>query len=71
MYPLAFETVGGPGPTARTSLATARKLIEEATGNPRASEYLLQNLALDVQRGYASDVMGTMLAYQGPGLQLW
>ena len=63
VFPLTVETLGGPGPTTRTLLVTVGRFVREATGNPRASEYFLQKLSLDVQRGNAAAVLGNMLAY--------
>lgn len=68
--PLAFETLGGPGPATKTLLSTVGQLVQEATGCPRAAEFLLQKLSLDVQRGNAAAVMGTMIAYKEPLLSL-
>ena len=68
--PLAFETLGGPGPATRTLLDSVGHLIEEATGCRRAREYLLQRLSLDVQRGNAAAIMGTMAAYRGPHMDV-
>ena len=68
--PLAFETLGGPGPLTRDLLMSVGQRLEEATGCHRAGDFLLQKLSLDVQRGNAAAVMGTLQAYQGPQLAL-
>ena len=68
--PLAFETLGTPGPATRTLLDSVGQQIEQVTGCKRAREYLLQRLSLDVQRGNAAAVMGTMAAYTGPHLDV-
>lgn len=58
--PLAFETLGGPGPRTSDLLKTVGGLLQVTTGNPRAGEFLRQRLSLDVQRGNAASVMGTL-----------
>lgn len=63
--PLAFETLGGPGPATRELLSSVGRLLVEATGCRRAGGYLLQRLSIDVQRGNAVAVMGTMLDCEG------
>ena len=68
--PLTFETLGGPGPQTKTLLVTVGQLLMEATGCSRAGEFLLQRLSLDVQRGNAAAVMGTLQGYHGPHLGL-
>ena len=68
--PLAFETLGAPAPATSALLDTVGQLIEETTGCKRAREYLLQRLSLEVQRGNAAAVMGTMASYRGPPLEM-
>ena len=58
--PLAFETLGGPGPLTTNLLRGVCDRLERAAGDPRAGAFLLQRLSLDVQRGNAAAVMGTM-----------
>ena len=66
--PLAFETLGGPGPATRSLLTTVGQLLYETTGCWRAPQFLLQKLSMDVQRGNVAAVMGTLQDYRGPSL---
>lgn len=67
-YPLAFETLGGPGPITKTLLEKVGKRLVEATGDERAHQFLQQRLSIDTQRGNAAAVMGTLARWTGPGL---
>ena len=58
--PLAFETLGGPGPLTACLLEGVCQRLVRATGDPRAGTFLRQRLSLDIQRGNAVAVTGTM-----------
>ena len=58
--PLGFETFGSWGSEAKELIqCIGRKLIDK-TGEARASEFLRQRLSIEIQRGNAASVMGTM-----------
>ena len=64
---LAFETLGGPGPTTKELLVTIGQLLQEATiRNFTAEKFQIQRLSLDIQRGNAAAVIGTLETYWGP-----
>ena len=67
--PLAFETLGGPGPLTATLVEQVSRALEQATGDKRSSAFLSQRLSLDVQRGNAISVFGTMREWLDPGLR--
>ena len=67
-FPLAFETLGGPGPRTKQLLDKVGDLLERSTGDPRSGEFLRQRLSLDIQRGNAASVLGTLARWRGPGL---
>ena len=66
--PLAFETLGGPGPLTKQLLGKVADLLIKVTGDKRAGEFFRQRLSLDVQRGNAAAVLGTLVEWSGPGL---
>ena len=68
--PLAFETLGGPGVLTKKLLNDVGRKLALATGDKRAGEYLLQRLSLDVQRGNAASVRGTLARWTSPSLDL-
>ena len=54
------ESLGAIGPLSRALLKDLGRRIKESTGEARAHEYLVQRLAVAVQRGNAVSIMGTM-----------
>ena len=58
--PVAIESLGAIGPLSRALLKDLGRRIKESTGEARAHEYLVQRLAVAVQRGNAVSIMGTM-----------
>lgn len=66
--PVAFETLGGPGLLTKQLLLKISNLLIKATGDTRAGNFFLQRLSLDVQRGNAAAVLGTMAEWNEPGL---
>ena len=53
-------SLGAIGPLSRALLKDLGRRIKESTGEARAHEYLVQRLAVAVQRGNAVSIMGTM-----------
>lgn len=66
--PLAFETLGGPGPLTQQLLHKVCDLLVASTGDKRAGTFFTQRLSLDVQRGNATAIMGTLAAWCRPNL---
>jgi hypothetical protein len=58
--PVGFETLGTFGPSAKQFLAQLGRRLIETTFEPRASEYLQQRISLDIMRGNAAAVLGTL-----------
>ena len=58
--PVAIESLGAIGPLSRALLKDLGRRIKESTEEARAHEYLVQRLAVAVQRGNAVSIMGTM-----------
>ncbi|XP_055337892.1 speckle targeted PIP5K1A-regulated poly(A) polymerase-like [Paramacrobiotus metropolitanus] len=58
--PLAFETLGPWGKSASRLVKEIGKRLQQHTGEPRSHEYLRQRLSLEIQRGNAASVLGTM-----------
>ena len=54
------KTILAIGPLSRALLKDLGHRIKESTGEARAHEYLVQRLAVAVQRGNAVSIMGTM-----------
>ena len=57
--PVAVETSGVLGPEARNFLQELGQRIRETSGEPLSHSYLLQRIAVAVQRGNAAAVQGT------------
>ena len=64
--PLAFETMGGPGPLTAVLIAQVGEALERASGDRRLGRFLAQRLSLDVQQGNAISVLGTMTGWLEP-----
>ena len=58
--PLAFETFGTWGEDATITLSDIGKKIQHNTGDPRALEFLRQKISVELQRGNAASVLGTL-----------
>ena len=58
--PMAFETLGGPGPASSDLIARVSEALVRSSGDKRAGMFLSQRLSLEVQRGNAIAVLGTM-----------
>ena len=48
------------GAGARAFLTDVGSRVKQATGNPRAMEFLRQRVSIEIQRGNAASVMGTV-----------
>lgn len=57
--PLGFETMGHWGPSTINFVKELGKLMEEASGEKRATVFLRQRLSIAIQRGNAAAVRGT------------
>ena len=58
--PVCIESMGAWGASARDLIRKIGRRIQEATGEPRSTSFLIQRLAIDVQRGNATSVMATI-----------
>ena len=58
--PLGFETLGSMGASAKAFLADLGKRLIEASGDKRASSFLLQRLSLAIVRGNAASILGSL-----------
>ena len=58
--PVAVETLGALGPEASSLLKEIARRISLARGEERAHEFLLQRVAVAIQRGNAASVLGSM-----------
>ena len=57
--PFAVETSGAFGPEALSLLSDIGRLIQAETGEPKSYQFLLQGIAVAVQRGNAASIRGT------------
>jgi len=62
--PLSFETLGPWAPLAKKFVSDLGKRISRSTCEKRSTLYLQQRLSIDIQRGNAISVMGTMPSTQ-------
>ena len=58
--PVCIETMGDWGDSVRDLVRTIGRRVQESTGYPRSTTFLVQRLALDVQRGNVASVMATL-----------
>ena len=58
--PVAVETLGVFGSDARTLFRDIAHRITATTQDPLAHQYLIQRVAVAVQRGNAAAILGTM-----------
>ena len=64
--PFAVKTSGVLGPAALSLVWDIGQRLRKATGEERSKEYLLQRIAIAVQRGNAAAVLGTVGRREGP-----
>ena len=57
--PVAVETLGALGRDARSFLREVGHRVAESTGDPLAHEFLIQRVAVAVQRGNAASILGS------------
>ena len=60
--PICIETLGAWRDSAKDLVRKIGARVCEKTGEPRSTSFLIQRLALDVQRGNAAAVLGTIPA---------
>ena len=60
VQPIGFETMGSWGAGARSFLTEIGSRIKQVTGNVRSMELLRQRVSIEIQRGNAAAVMGTV-----------
>ena len=58
--PIAFETFGAWGKNAEQVVSAIGKKIMDKSGDPRSMEYLRQRISVELQRGNAASVLGTL-----------
>ena len=58
--PVCIESMGAWGDSARDLIQNIGHHVCETTGDPRSTSFLVQWLALDVQRGNVASVMATL-----------
>ena len=63
--PLCVETLGAWGPCARSLVRRIGFRVMEQSGDNRATQFLIQKVAIDVQRGNAASVIVTIPSSQG------
>ena len=55
--PVDVETMGSWVPKARELIRKIGRRVQEATGEPRSTSFLIQRLAIDIQRGNAASII--------------
>ena len=58
--PLGFKTLGSWGPDASLLIARISKKITDRTGEKRAADFLRQRISIDIMRGSAISILGTL-----------
>ena len=66
--PVAIETLGAMGSEARSFFREVARRMEECTGDHRSHQFLLQRVAVAVQRGNAASILGTCMVGGDPFL---
>ena len=62
--PVAFETFGTWGKEADKTISTLGKNIADISGESRSLELLQQRISIELQRGNAASVLGTLRDYE-------
>ena len=60
--PVCIESLGAWGDNAKAFIRKIGRQVKEVSGEPRSTSFLIQRLALDVQRGNATSLLGTIPA---------
>ena len=68
IVPIAIESFGPIGPLSSAFLKDLGRRIKQRTGEARAHEFLLQRLAVAVQRENAISVLGSVGDFSGPDI---
>ena len=58
--PLGFETLGSWGSDASLLISRIGKKITDRTGELGATDFLRQRISIDIQRGNAISILGTL-----------
>ena len=58
--PLGFESLGSWGPSTKQFVSEVGKKIADLTKENRSTSYLKQRLSIDIQRGNAASILGTV-----------
>ena len=58
--PLGFETFGSWGESAKALVTEIARRIQAQTGEARSAEFLRQRISIELQRGNAASVLGTV-----------
>ena len=61
-YTSLTRIFGGMGDNAKVFIHKIGQRVKENSGEPRSTSFLIQRLALDVQKGNATSVLGTIPA---------
>ena len=59
-FPVAVETLGGFGPAAVSFVKGIGSRLEASSGDPRATQFLVQSISVAVQKGNALCVTGSI-----------
>ena len=62
---IAIETLGVIGPKSMAFLKDLSRRIKKRTGELNARSYLVQRFSMDIQKGNAISVLGSMRDYSG------
>ena len=57
---VGVETLGSWGPSAKYLISDIGRRIAERTGEKRSTEFLMQRIGIEIQRGNAASVRGTV-----------
>ena len=58
--PVCVETLGAWGSSAKELIRRIGSRVMERTGDSRATQFLIQRISIDVQRGNVASVMATI-----------
>ena len=64
--PVSVETSGACGPQALSLFREVGNCIRRVTGDPLSFTYLMQRIAVAIQRGNAMSIMGSMTLDYAP-----
>ncbi len=59
--PIAIETLGAWGSSAKKLISDLGNKIQKETGDPRSTSFLRQRISVGIQRGNAASVLGSSL----------